>query len=55
MRCYRRLLNILFKDHVTNEGVRRKIQAVIREYDELLAMVKKRKLGWVGHVSRSSV
>ena len=27
MRCYRRLLNISYKDHVTNEEVRRKIQA----------------------------
>ena len=25
MRCYRRLLNISYKDHVTNEEVRRKI------------------------------
>ena len=39
-RCYRRLLNISYKDHVTNEEVRRKIQAAIREYDELLTLVK---------------
>ena len=38
MRCYQRLLNISYKDHVTNEEVRRKIQAAI----------------WFGHVSRSS-
>ena len=54
MRWYRRLLNISYKDHVTNEEVRRKIQAAIGEYDELLALVKKRKLRWFGHVSRSS-
>ena len=54
MRCYRRLLNISYKDHVTNEEVRRKIQAAIVEYDELLILVKKRKLRWFGHVSRSS-
>ena len=54
MRCYRRLLNISDKDHVTNEEVRRKIQAAIGEYDELLTLVKKRKLRWFGHVSRSS-
>ena len=54
MRCYRRLLNILYKDHVTNEEVRRKIQEAIGEYDELLTLVKKRKLRWFGHVSRSS-
>ena len=34
MRCYRRLLNISYQDHVTNEEVRRKIQAAIGEYDE---------------------
>ena len=54
MRCYRRLLNISYKDHVTNEEVPRKIQAAIGEYDELLTLVKKRKLRWFGHVSRSS-
>ena len=54
IRCYRRLLNISYKDHVTNEEVRRKIQAAIGEYDELLTLVKKRKLRWFGHVSRSS-
>ena len=56
MRCYRRLLNISYKDHATklDEEVRRKIQTAIGEYDELLTLVKKRKLRWFGHVSRSS-
>ena len=54
MRCYRRLLNISYKDHVTNKEVHRKIQAAIEEYDEHLTLVKKRKLRWFGHVSRSS-
>ena len=53
MRCYLMLLNISYKDHATNEEVRRKIQAVIGEYDEILTLVKKRKLRWFGHVSRS--
>ena len=53
MRCYRRLLNISYKNHVSNEEVRRKIQAAIGKYDELLTLVKKRKLRWFGHVSRS--
>ena len=54
MRCYRRLLNSSYKDHVTNEEVCRKIQAAIGEYGELLTLVKKRKLRWFGHVLRSS-
>ena len=53
MRCYRKLLNSSYKDHVTNEEVRRKIQGAIGEYGELLTLVKKRKLSWFGHVSRS--
>ena len=50
VRCYRRLLNISYKDQVTNEEVRREIQAAIGEHDELLTLVKKRKLSWFYHV-----
>ena len=51
MRCYRRLLNISYKDHVTSEEVRRKIQVAIGEYDELLTLDKKRKLRWFSHAA----
>ena len=54
MRCYRRLLNISYKDHVTNEEVRNKIKNSIGVHDDLLTIVKKRKLRWHGHISRSS-
>ena len=54
MKCYQRLLNISCKDHVTNEDVRRMIQAATGKYYELLALVKQRKLRWFGHISRSS-
>ena len=54
MRCYRRLLNISYKDHVTNVEVRNRIQNAIGVHDDLLTMVKKRKLRWYGHISRSS-
>ena len=54
MRCSRRLLNIFYKDHVTNEEVRNRIQNAIGVHDDLLTMVKKRKLRWYGHISRSS-
>ena len=54
MRCYRRLLNISYKDHVTNEEVRNRIQNAIGMHDDLLTMVKKRKLRWYGHISRYS-
>ena len=43
-----------YKDHVTNEEVRAKIQQAIEPYEDLLTIVKRRKLQWYGHVSRSS-
>ena len=48
MRCYRRLQNISYKDHVTNEEVRNTIQNTTGVHDDLLTMVKKRKLRWYG-------
>ena len=43
-----------YKDHVTNEEVRAKIQQAIGPHEDLLTIVKRRKLQWYGHVSRSS-
>ena len=53
MRCYRRLLNISFKDHMMNQEVCNRTQNAIGVHDDLLTMVKKRKLRWYGHISRS--
>ena len=47
-------MNISYKDNVTNEGVRNRIQNAVGVHDDLLTMVKKRKLRWYGHISRSS-
>ena len=46
MRCYRKILHISYKDHVTNE------QAIGPHED--LTIVKRRKLQWYGHISSSS-
>ena len=54
MRCHRKILHISYKDHVTNEEVRAKIQQAIGPYEDILSTVKRRKLQWYGHVSRSS-
>ena len=54
MRCDRKILRISYKDHVTNEEVRAKIQQAIGPREDLLTIVKRRKLQWYGHVSRSS-
>ena len=54
MRCYRKILCISYKDHVTNEEVLAKIQQAIEPHEDLLAIVKRCELQWYGHVSRSS-
>ena len=54
MRCYRKILRISYKDHVTNEEVRAKIQQAIGPHEDLLTIAKRCKLKWYGHVSRSS-
>ena len=54
MRCYRKILRISYKYHVTNEDVRAKIQQAIGPHEDLLTIVKRRKLQWYGHVSHSS-
>ena len=54
MRCYRKILRVSCKDHATNEEVGAKIQQAIGPHEDLLTIVKRRKLQWYGHVSRSS-
>ena len=48
------MLRISYKDHVTNEEVRAKIHQVIGPHEDDLTIVKRRKLQWYGHISRSS-
>ena len=43
-----------YKDHATNEKIRAQIQQSIGPHEDLLTIVKRRKLKWYGHVSRSS-
>ena len=54
MRCYRQILHVSYKDNVANEEVRAKIQQAIGPHEDLLTIVKRRRLQWYGHVSRSS-
>ena len=54
MRCYHMTLHISYKDHVTNEVVRAKIQQATGPHEDLLTIIKRRKLQWYGHVSCSS-
>ena len=54
MTYYRKILRISHKNHITNEEVRAKIQHAIGPHEDLLTIVKRRKLQWYGHVSHSS-
>ena len=53
MRCYRKILHISYKEHVINEQVCAMIKQAIGPHEDL-TIVKRRKLKWYGHVSRSS-
>ena len=54
MRSYLKILHTSYKDHVTSEEVRAKIQQAIGPHEDLLMIVKRGKLQCYGHVSRSS-
>ena len=43
MRSFRRLLDISYKDHITNKEVQSRVRKAIRPYEELLFTVKRRK------------
>ena len=53
MRCYCKVLQISYKDHVTHKEVHAKIQWAIRPQEDL-TLIKRPKLQWYGHVSCSS-
>ena len=53
MRCLRQLLGIDYRQHVTNESVRKIVTSEIGKHQELLEIVKTRKLKWFGHTTRS--
>ena len=54
IRCLRRLLNISYRDRITNIEVRNRVTKEIDPHSELLAMVITQKLRWFGHVIRSN-
>lgn len=54
MRCFRKVLGISYRDHMTNKAVRKIIIQHTVPYEELLAIVRRRKLQWYGYIIRSS-
>ena len=53
MRCYRKILNISYRDRIRNDFIRDQITNAIGPHEDLLTIVRKRKLKWFGHVVRS--
>jgi len=56
MKCFRKVLNISWRDHVTNQEVLDRINMAVDllASEDLLTTVKRRKLKWYGHVTRST-
>ena len=54
MRCFPKLLGILYRDHITNEEVKARIGNAIGPYEDLLTSVKRHKLKWYLHFTWSS-
>ena len=54
MRCYRRLLNIAYKDMLQIRRFAKRFKQPLVEYEELMILIKKWKLRWFGIVSISS-
>ena len=58
MRCYCNILHISCKDHVTSEEVHAKVQQAMGSHEDLLTIVKRRKLPFIrsgqNHLERHS-
>ena len=52
--CYRKIPIISYKNNTINEKVCAKIQQVTGPHEDILTIVKGRKLKWYGHTSRLS-
>ena len=46
MRCFRKLIGISYRDHITNHAVRDRIRQAFGSYDDILTTLQKRKLKW---------
>ena len=54
MKCLRKILNINYQQHITNEEVVRRIRAIHTTFVSLRKTIIKRQLQWLGHVIRKS-
>ena len=53
MTCFRKLLGLSYRDHITNDVVRDRIRQAIAPYDDILTTVKRHKLKCFGRVKSS--
>ena len=51
-KCFRQMLGISWRDRKSNDFVKNQVTALAGPQEPLLALVKKRKLSWFGHVTR---
>ena len=54
IRCFRKLLSISYRDHITNEEVKARTGKAIGPYEDLLTSMNKRKMKRYVHIVRSS-
>ena len=54
MRCFRRLVGIPHRDRGANEKARNTIRHALGPYEDLITIVKRRKLRWYGLITRST-
>ena len=54
MRCFRKLLGIWYRYHMSNEDVKAIIGNTIGLHEDLLTSVKRHKLKWYRDITRSS-
>lgn len=54
-KCFRRLLDISWKERKSNDFVRSQVAQFTGPQELLLALVKRRKLSWFGHIRRKSL
>ena len=54
MRCFRKIVSVWYRDHITNEEVKTRIGNAIGPYEGFLISVKTRILKWYRHDTRSS-
>ena len=54
MRCYRRLICISYKDHITNAEVRKIVTNAVEYHEDILTPIKRWKLKKYGHIIKST-